>query len=327
MKKFAPLLALALLVLLMSACQTKSPLGSIERLSPALDSIVAPGATVEVLADGFDWSEGPLWLETENAVIFSDVPRNTIYQWTERGGIQVYLRPSGLTDTTAKGEGSNGLLLDNNGKLVLCQHGDRRLARMNTDLSHPLPDFTTLADDYDGKRLNSPNDAVVLGQDFYFTDPPYGFELDENDPAKELPFQGVYRVNPNDAVQLLVDSLTKPNGLAFFPDGKTLLVANSDPARARWYVYTFEQDSLRTGRVFYDATTAEGPGLPDGLKIDKRGTVFATGPGGVWIFDSSGQVLGKITLPVSAANCALADDDKTLYITADMYLLRVKLRS
>lgn len=311
---------------------TENKIGFIERLDPGLDSIVSKDATIEILGEGFVWSEGPVWIESENMLLFSDVPKNTIYKWTEQKGVEIYLTPSGFTgdSTTSAEPGSNGLLLDDEGNLVLCQHGDRRLAVMNSSLDQPSADFTTITDRYNEKRFNSPNDAVFYHYNFYFTDPPYGLPKQMEDSTKEIPFQGVYVVNADGKVSLIVDSLTRPNGLAFLPNTKTLIVANSDPGKAIWCAFDLdENDSVTQARIFYDATenAKTEKGLPDGLKVDKQGNIFATGPGGVWIFNSEGKVLGKIKIAEATSNCALADDDKTLYITADMYLLRVKLRN
>jgi gluconolactonase len=321
--------------ILMISCSTMKELksiGSIERIDSALDEIIGKDAKIEILAEGYEWSEGPIWVESQKMLLFSDVPKNTIYKWTEEKGTEVYLSPSGYTGTTAsqsKEPGSNGLTLDQNGKLVLCQHGDRRVARMETPIDNPKPDFVSIADNYNGKKFNSPNDAVYNSKgDLFFTDPPYGLpQQNENDPAKEIPFQGVYKVSADGKVTLLVDSITRPNGIAVTPDGKTLIVANSDGAKAKWYAFDFtENDSLTNARIFYDVTGDKEPGGPDGMKIDKKGNVFATGPGGIWIFNKDGKVLGKIKIPERTANCALADDDKTLFLTSDMYLIRVKLR-
>jgi len=319
-----------LLFFLIIGCKpsTKKTIGSIERMDVALDNIVLPDAQIEILAEGFEWSEGPVWVETENMLLFSDVPKNTIYKWTEANALETYLTPSGSTGDSYP-EGSNGLLQNSKGQLILCQHGNRQMAYMNASLSNPKPDYSTLADRYNGKKFNSPNDAAYRGDDLYFTDPPYGLPGQDNDPVKEIPFQGVYRISTDGSVTLVVDSLTRPNGIAFFPDNSTFLVANSDPAKAIWYQYSIgENDSIIHASIFYDATenVKTEPGLPDGLKIDKQGNVFATGPGGVWIFNVEGMVLGKIKIPVPTANCALSPDEKTLYITADMYLLRIKLR-
>lgn len=326
-------LFLASLVLL-AACQSKvnKPLGTIERLDPALDAIVSANAQPEIIAEGFDWSEGPLWLEESKTLIFSDVPKNTIHQWSEEKGTSVYLTPSGYTSSVERGGemGSNGLTLSRDGKLILCQHGDRRIAVMNASLTDPKAEFSTLSDNIDGKKLSSPNDAVVRSNgDVFFTDPPYGLPKQADDSTKETPFNGVYKISGGKTT-LLVDSITKPNGIAFLPGEKTLIVASSDPDKAIWYAFDLtEGDSLVNARIFHDATAdakVEKKGLPDGLKIDKQGNVFATGPGGVWIFNSQGKVLGKIKVPEATSNCALSADEKTLYVTADMYVLRVKLR-
>ena len=306
--------------------------GSIERIDPALDAIIDTDAVIEVIAEGFQWSEGPLWIPEERKLLFSDVPANTIYQWTEENGTTVYLQPSGYTGTEPSGRkepGSNGLVLDNRGKLVLCQHGDRQPARMEAPLNQPRPIFTALATHDNGRRFNSPNDAIFdTGGNLFFTDPPYGLPTqDDDDPAKEIPYNGVYKVTPEGEVVLVTDSITRPNGLALFPDGYTLLVSCSDPDAANWYV--LDTRSLpATPTLFYSATDQRGdlPGLPDGLKISAAGTVFASGPGGVWVFNRDGRVLGKINLDAAASNIALSDDGKTLFITNHQQIIRVTMQ-
>lgn len=304
--------------------------GSIERLDPALDSIIAPDAVVEIIDQGFDWCEGPVWLDDQEVLIFSDVPQNKVYAWKEDRGTILYLYPSGYTgQVSRRGEmGSNGLLIDEQGKLVLCQHGDRRLARMEGTLLAPAAKYTTIADGYNGKRFNSPNDAVNYHGGFLLTDPPYGLEYGMEDKKKEIPFQGVYHAQADGHVRLLTDSLTRPNGIGLSPDEKYVVVANSDPKKAVWYRYEFNGTSFTAGKILYDATalTATEKGLPDGLKIDAKGNIFATGPGGVFIFNLEGKLLGKIKLKEATSNCALSRDQKTLYITNDMFLLRVKMR-
>jgi gluconolactonase len=290
--------------------------------------------TVEILAEGYKWSEGPVWVASQKMLLFSDVPMNTIYKWTPEKGAEVYLTPSGYTGSEpskSREPGSNGLALDNDGNLILCQHGDRRIARMDAPLSKPAPAFITIADRYEGKRFSSPNDVAVRSNgDMFFTDPPYGLPQQENDPTKELAFQGVYKVAKNGEVTLLIDSLTRPNGIAFLPGEKTFIVANSDPGKAIWYAFDLdENDSVTNARIFYDATAMvneENKGLPDGFKVDRKGNVFASGPGGIWIFNQEGKVLGKIRIPEPSSNCALADDDRTLYTTSNMYLCRIQLR-
>ncbi|MFC3197921.1 SMP-30/gluconolactonase/LRE family protein [Parapedobacter deserti] len=306
--------------------------GSIERLDPALDAIIDTGATAEIIAEGFKWSEGPLWVESEQMLLFSDVPANTIYKWTEENGTEIYLRPSGYTGlepSQSREPGSNGLLLDSNGHLVLCQHGNRQLARMDAPLDKPEARFVALATHYNGKRFSSPNDAVYNSMgDLFFTDPPYGLPAqNDDDPAKEIGFNGVYKITPGGDVVLLEGSITRPNGIAFFPGEKKLLVACSDAKAANWYVLSIGEHTASRS-LFYSATNERErlKGLPDGLKIDKNGTVFASGPGGIWIFNADGHVLGKIKLDEAASNVALSADEKTAYITNHQYVLRIKLR-
>lgn len=328
-----------ILLLLAAACtatkdQPEQSYGTIERTDEAINALINQEAKVELLDTGYTWSEGPLWIESKKILLFTDVPNNVIHKWTEENGVEVFLTPAGYTGsapTESREPGANGLTLDNQGNLILCQHGDRRISRYDGGYDKPEPKFTTLADKYEGKRLNSPNDVVVRSNgDIFFTDPPYGLKQLDADPAKEIPHNGVYKVSADGKVTLLVDSLTKPNGIALMPDEKTLIVANSDPQKAIWYAFDIgENDSLTNARIFYDATplvNEENKGLPDGLKIDKNGNVFASGPGGIWVFDKSGKVLGKVRLPNPTANCELADDDKTLFITSNMNLLRVKMK-
>ncbi|MEI9942902.1 MAG: SMP-30/gluconolactonase/LRE family protein [Chitinophagaceae bacterium] len=306
-------------------------MGTIERLDPALDAIISADAKAEVIAEGFDWSEGPLWVESHKMLLFSDVPRDTVYKWTEEKGKEVYLTPSGYTDTVKRGGemGSNGLVLDLDGNLVLCQHGNRQMARMNSSLDNPKPDYVTIANKYNGKRLNSPNDAVYNSAgELFFTDPPYGLEQNVNDPKKETPWNGVYKVKKDGTVILLVDSISRPNGIAFFPGEKRILIASSDPDKPNWYVYDVDGDKLTNGKIFYTVAGYDKatPGLPDGLKIDKNGNVFASAPGGFCFLNSDGKLLGKLKLNDAAANCAFSPDQKTLYITNDMYVLKFKMR-
>lgn len=302
-------------------------LGRIVRLDPALDALVAPDARIEILADGFDWSEGPVWMTRGGYLLFSDVPRNVIWRWREFEPLTEYLRPSGATARPWSGgtSGANGLTVDNEGRLILCQHGDRQVARLRS-----RGRWEALATNFQGKRFNSPNDLVLRSNgEIYFTDPAYGLEKGLDDPRKEIPFQGVYRVSRWGRVSLLVDDLKFPNGVAFSPDEKVLYIAVSDPEAPRYMAYDVERDGgLANGRVLFDASPlrAGRPGLPDGLKVDDRGNLWATGPGGVLVLTPQGRHLGTVETGQATANCAWGGDGSVLYLTAHRYLCRVATR-
>jgi gluconolactonase len=306
-------------------------LSEVEILDPEAEKLFSKDAKAEILAEGFLWSEGPLWLKDEQKLIFSDVPRNTINSWSEKEGLKVYLTPSGYTDSIPRGgeTGSNGLCLNNNGKLILAQHGDRRIAEMQAPLNAPKAEFKTLANKFAGKRFSSPNDVCADKKgNYYFTDPPYGLVNQEKDSSKEQTKEGVYRINIDGTVEQLIDSLTRPNGIIVSNDGIKLYVANSDPARAIWAVYDIDvTGKLTNGKVFMDATSFvnKGKGLPDGLKMDSKGYIYASGPTGIWVFNPSGKHIATIKIKEHASNVALDDTESYLYITANMYLLRVKL--
>jgi len=306
---------------------------SIEILDEATLSLINPDAQIEVISQGYAWTEGPLWLEKEQKLLFSDIPNNSIFEVDAKGETSLYLKPSGYTGEAARGgeTGSNALILDPQGNLVLCQHGDRRMAKMNAPLDQPKADFVSIVDNYQGKRLNSPNDAIYdKAGNLYFTDPPYGLEFNVDDPAKELDFQGIYCLK-TDGELLLVDSISRPNGITFSPDQTKLIVANSDPGHAVWYQYDIVSPGMVENRqLFFDATSFVGKegynGLPDGMKMHSSGILFATGPGGVWVFDADGKALARIATGEATSNCAFSTDEKTLYITADNYVLKMGLK-
>lgn len=304
------------------AAQTAPFAGSIERLDPALDQLIAPEAKVEALASGFNWSEGPVW--KDGALIFSDVPVNTAYQWKEgQREAAVFLKPSGFTRPDATGQGSNGLAVDAQGRLILCQHGDRRIARLEPDGK-----FTTLTRSYNDHLYNSPNDLVIARDGaIFFTDPPYGLK---DKSMREIEWNGVYRLAPDGKVTLLIKDLTFPNGIALSPDEQTLYVAVSDPAATRVMAYDLQKDgSAANGRVFFDAQalkSAQRKGGCDGLKVDQQGNVWTTGPGGVLVISKTGKHLGTILTGQATSNCAFGGDGTTLYITADMHLARVQTK-
>lgn len=310
------------------AMKTYPTFGRVVRQDARLDALIAPDATIEVLASGFQWSEGPVWVRDGGYLLFSDIPRNSIMRWRENEDLSFYMKPSGYTGVADYGRepGSNGLTLDAQGRLTLCEHGDRRIARLEKDGGK-----CTLVDNYEGKRLNSPNDLVYRSNgDLYFTDPPYGLPKNFDDPRRELDFCGVYRLSVDNRVTLLTREMTRPNGIAFSPDERTLYVAQSDPKRAIWMAFPVKDDgTVGQGRVFADVTSLVGkmPGLPDGLKVDQAGNLFATGPGGVLIFAPDGTLLGRIETGQATANCAWGDDGSTLYITADSYLCRIRTRT
>jgi gluconolactonase len=313
---------------------SKSPYpthGTIERLdAAALDALLATDTKIEKLAEGFNWSEGPIWRAREGDLLFSDVPENIVYRWQDGPGVSIFLEPSGYTgrpeDYDGRERGSNGLTLDRDGRLLLCQHGDRRIARRNDDGKT----FTTLADRFDGKRFNSPNDLCLdRAGNLYFTDPPYGMGPGTK---RELEHHGVYRRAVDGTVTLLSTELERPNGIALSVDERTLYVANSHGPRPIIMAFALDaKGAAGTGRVFWDSTElAKMPdrrGAMDGLKVDEHGNLWATGPGGVLILSPTGKHLGSILTERATANCAFGDSDgRTLYITADDLLLRVKTR-
>jgi gluconolactonase len=336
-------LAAAAALLVGSGCtqkkaETPSQASEIIRLDSALDDILSTTTPIEKIASGHEITEGPLYVP-QGYLLFSDIPKNTIFKRTPGGSESVFRKPSGYDGTDAPPGlviGSNGLTLDKDGRLIICEHGNRRVTRLQKDGS-----LTVLADKYEGKRLNSPNDVIVKSDGaIYFTDPPYGFAKQDNDPKKELKVNGLYRISGS-KLELLISELSRPNGLAFSPDEKILYVANSDPARKIWMRYPVNPDgTLGTGAVFQDVTSDNRDGLPDGMKVDKRGNLYCSSPGGIRIFSREGKHLGTITLPEVPHNCAWGkfatdgtsaafapnEEADTLYITArpNVYRLRTK---
>ena len=305
----------------------KKTIGSVERLSAEIEQYIPQNAIIEILAEGFDWSEGPVWVEELGAVLFSDVPNNKIYQWDEKKGLQVFRNPSGFTNIVpnSKEQGSNGLTLDANNKLIICMHGDRRIARLDDWNKN---DFTTVVGEFEGKLFNSPNDLVYARNgDLYFTDPPYGFKNGDKDSLKQIPFNGVYKLSQAGELSLLVKDLERPNGIALSNDESILYVTNSHAGNPGIMAYDLKADGVSNGRLFFDgkALSKKDKGSFDGLKIHPSGTIFTTGPGGVLIINDRGTHLGTIRTEVRSANCAFGPEFKTLYMTSDNYLTRIKL--
>lgn len=315
-----PILAIASL-LVASAAPADPQVPSIERLDPALDSLVEPGTTVRDLGGKFRWAEGPVWIPNKGELLFSDVPNNVIHAWHPEKGYREFMRPSGFSGPAAgaRESGSNGLALDKDGHLLLCEHGDRRVSRFIEGQGK-----TTLADRWEGKRFNSPNDLVVHSSGaIYFTDPIYGLKGGEKDPAREIDFCGVFRIAPDGKVDALVRDLERPNGIGLSPDEKTLYVANSHGPRPILMAYPLDENG-RTGqgRVFFHAGSLDGPGAPDGLKVDAQGNVWATGPGGLLILSPQGKLLGRVLARRAAANVGFGGPDgKDVFLTASDRLL------
>ncbi|MEX0642953.1 MAG: SMP-30/gluconolactonase/LRE family protein [Pirellulales bacterium] len=307
-------------------------MGIVERLDPAIDALVPRDAQMEIIAEGLEWSEGPVWMRSDGGfLLFSDVLTNTIHRWDAKNGHRRFLTPSGYTGDVPRGAemGSNGLNVDRQGRLLLCQHGDRRVARLDS-LGLPRQKFVTVADRYDGKRFNSPNDLVVHSSGaIYFTDPPFGLEQQMADPAKELPFQGVFRIAPDGTVTLLTKELERPNGIGLSPDEKTLYVANSFPLRLMWMAFPVKEDgSIGEGQKLFDGMHLArkwNRGSADGMAIDVHGNVWATGSGGVIVLSPEGKHLGTLITTQRTANCKFGEDGSTLFIAADDYVLRIRL--
>jgi gluconolactonase len=304
--------------------------GKIERLDPAVNKLLPTDAKLEAIGEGYVWCEGPAWVRDGNFLLWSDIPNNAIMRWDATGGSRLYLKPAGYTGDTKRGgeSGSNGLVVDRKGRLILCQHGDRRVARLDSSLKDPHPKFVTLADGYDGKRFNSPNDAVVDSRNgIYFTDPPYGLEKGMDDPKKELSFQGVYRISPEGKLTLVTKELERPNGIALSPDEKTLYLSNTLDERPVIMAYPLNPDgTIGHGKVFFNAAgiIKSRGGACDGMTVDTKGNVWASIPGGVAIFTPEGKQLGYIPVGDLTANVEFGEDGSTLFVCANHRVLKIK---
>ena len=302
-------------------------IGSIERLSPEIDNLIEKNARIEILADGFEWSEGPVWSSQLNSVLFSDVPENVIYSWNEDKGLGTFTRPIGYSGKVPnlKKAGTNGLTIDADGNLIICMHGDRKITRLEKlNINRKV----TLVNSFDGNLLNSPNDLVYDSKgNLYFTDPPYGLLEGDNDKLKEIEFNGVYKVSPNGDIEVLVKNLTRPNGISISNDEKILYVANSDKNNPVIMQYDLSEEGAKNPSIFFDGRelTKKDIGLFDGLKVHPTGNVFATGPGGVLVIKENGDHIGTIRTEVRTANCAFDENFQYLYMTSDMFLTRIKL--
>ena len=298
----------------------------IEKIDSSLSDLIDLDADIEVISEGHQWSEGPVWNRKENFLLWSDVPRNKISKWDPvTGKTTIFMDPSGYDGPPTKwGEpGSNGLLMDADGQLIVCDHGNRRVYRLEADGTK-----TTICDRYEGKRFNSPNDLIIRSNgDIYFTDPPYG--LKDKD-AREMDWHGVYRVKPDGAVTLLTKEMTRPNGIGLSPDGRTLYVAQSDRGNAIFKSWPIREDgTLGDGKVLLDVmefVKKGDPGMPDGMAVDQQGNIWGTGPGGVMIISPKGKLLGRIMMGKPTANCAFGEDGSTLFMTSSNFICKVKTK-
>ncbi len=317
-------LMMALSAVQPATAQTPTPAGagSIIRLDPRFDALVPADAKIEKIVEGFVFLEGPAWISAESRLLYSDLRGNAIYQWTAAEGATDFLKPFFTGDGTGlRGVGPNGVALDAQGRLLVCVYGSRSVVRLEKDGTR-----TTLADRYQGKRLNSPNDLVVARDGtVYFTDPSFGLEGTDRSPLRELDFNGVYRVRPSGQLDLLTREQERPNGLVLSPDERTLYVANSGGAVTGWMAYDLGPEGLTNKRVFFDITGVEGDGGADGMKVDLAGNVYATGPSGVWIIAPDGTHLGTIRPTEALTNVGWGDDGRTLFITGRTALYRIRL--
>lgn len=328
--RFALLLAGGLLAATVAPAQTPSPYlttGRVVRQAPALDQVLAPGAQLEIIASGFTHVEGPVWVPDSTMLLFSDTKVRTVYRWTDSAGTTTFLKDSGYTGRLPYSDepGSNGLALDRQGNLLLCEHGDRRLALL------PLARKSgkrTLTDHFEGRRYNSPNDVVVRPDGAaYFTDPPFGLPQQARSPLREMSVNGVYRRAANGQVTREITDLPLPNGLAFSPDGRTLYVSNADSLHPVIRAYAVRANGrVGKGRLFFDmsALPRRPKEVPDGLKVDRAGNVWAAGFGGLLVISPQGQHLGTLDPGAVVANCTWGNDGRTLYLMAGTLVCRIR---
>jgi gluconolactonase len=321
------ILKFIILLLNLTSISQEKYIGSVERLSPEINNLIDKNSKIEIIAEGFEWSEGPIWSTELNSVLFSDVPENVIYTWNEDKGLNVFTKPIGYSGEVPnlKKAGTNGLTIDSDGNLIICMHGDRKIAIME-DLN--INKMSTLVGNFKDNLFNSPNDLVYDSEgNLFFTDPPYGLLEGDDDKLKEIPFNGVYKLSPNGNVEVLIKNLTRPNGISISNDEKTLYVANSDNNNPIIMRYDLTENGVKNPKVFFDGKelAKKDVGLFDGLKVHPTGNIFATGPGGVLVIKENGEHIGTIRTEVRTANCAFDNKFEYLYMTSDMFLTRIKI--
>jgi gluconolactonase len=312
-----------------SVPMTKIEESRIDRWDPAMDAIVPADWKIEKLAEGFGWAEGPVWVRDGNYLLFTDVPGNKMWKWSERGGLEKFLDPSGAANPDPaiwREAGANGLAILNARSILLADTGSRMIQRLDLKTRKKKP----VAAKFEGRKLSSPNDVVRMKSGvLFFTDPPYGFKKFDDAPEKEIAFNGVYRMARNGKVSVVEKGLHRPNGVALSPDESTLYVTQSEPGKAIIMAYALDKaGNVTASKLFHDFTDLVGPGspgLPDGLAVAADGTIFTTGPGGVIVLSKEGKRLGRISDGKATANCKFGDDGRTLYLTSHDMLARIRL--
>ena len=311
------------------AAPTKIEQAAIDRWDPAMDAIVPKDWKIEKLAEGFGWAEGPIWVKSGGYLLFTDVPGNKMWKWSEKGGLEKYLDLSGAANPDPKiwrEAGANGLAIFDKNSILVADTGSRMIQRLDLKTKKKTP----FATQFDGKKFSSPNDVARKKSGVVFlSDPPYGFAKGDDEPIKEQPFNGVYRVAKDGSVTVIEKELTRPNGVALSPDERTLYVTQSEPKKAIILAFSLDANGNVTGKkLFQDLTDLVGdstPGLPDGLTVASDGTIFTSGPGGIIVLSKDGKRLGRISDGKATANCKFGDDGKTLYLTSHDMLARIRL--
>ena len=312
-----------------ASAPTKIDGARIDRWDPAMDAIVPVDWKIEKLADGFGWAEGPIWVKSGGYLLFTDVPGNKMWKWSEAGGLEKFLDPSGAVSPDPevwREAGANGLAIFDDKSILIADTGNRAIQKL--DLMTKTR--TALATKFDGKKFSSPNDVTKMKNGvIFFSDPPYGFKKFDDAPEKEMAFNGVYRAGTDGTITVIEKELTRPNGVALSPDERVLYVSQSEPTKAIIMAYTLDADGKVTGKkLFHDFTdlvAESAPGLPDGLTVAADGTIFTSGPGGIMVLSKEGKRLGRIVDGEPTANCKFGDDGRTLYLTSHNMLARIRL--